>query len=222
MPDEMTVWLVVRHAPPLPFLPEHVHGKMVLVVPFVYLGDAKKGAELVKPLREITPSHGEYIGMLPWTAWQSMFDGLVSHGARNYWKSHHLQELNDDCAATVLDFAAKMPTGECEVFLPHMEGAPSRVAEDATAYSHRKTPFIFNIHTRWRDAADDEKCLAWARDFHKAMEPFARGVYVNFITEADAGRVKDAYTPAVYERLVEVKRRYDPENLFSMNQNIKP
>lgn len=222
LPDEMTAWMVVRHAPPLPFLPQEVHGNMVVVVPFVWLGDEAHGARLVEPIRDATPSHGEAIGMNPWVAWQSGFDGLVEHGARNYWKSHHLRELSDGCIDRVIEFAGSMPSDEIEVFIPHMEGAPSRVPETFTAYAHRKTPFVLNIHTRWRDAADDERCLAWARDFHQATEPFAQGVYVNFLSDEGEDRVKAAYTPEVWNRLVELKKKYDPSNLFRMNQNVKP
>jgi FAD/FMN-containing dehydrogenase len=222
LPDEMTAWVVVRHAPPLPFLPDEVHGKLVVVVPFVWLGEETEGAKLVKPIREATVSLGETIGMAPWVVWQSGFDGLVEHGARNYWKSHHLKELSDDCIDKVIQFVAQMPSDEIEVFIPHMEGAPGRVPEKATAYAHRKTPFVLNIHTRWRDAADDGQCLAWARDFHRATEPFAQGVYVNFLSDEGEDRVKQAYTPEVWNRLVKVKNEWDPNNLFRMNQNIKP
>jgi len=222
LPDEMTAWMVVRHAPPLPFLPKDVHGKMVVVVPFVWLGNEAEGAQLVQPIREATTSHAEAIGTNPWVGWQSGFDGLVEHGARNYWKSHHLKELSDGCIDRIVEFAESMPSDEIEVFIPHMEGAPSRVPEDATAFAHRKTPFVLNIHTRWRNASDDEKCLAWARDFHRATEPFAQGVYVNFLSDEGEDRVRAAYTPEVWDRLVQVKKKYDPNNLFSMNQNIKP
>lgn len=222
LPDEMTAWMVVRHAPPLPFLPESVHGQMVVVVPFVYLGDSKEGERLIKPIREFGKVHGEAMGMHPWATWQSIFDGLVSHGARNYWKSHHLNELSDACIDTIIEYAGKMPTNECEVFIPHMEGAPSRVPETETAYAFRKSPFVLNIHTRWQDSADDERCLAWAKDFHSATQQFAKGVYVNFLSEEGEDRVKEAYTEKVWNRLVELKNNYDPDNFFRMNQNIKP
>lgn len=222
LPDEMTVWMVVRKAPPLPFLPEDVHGQLMVLVPFVYLGDQAEGEKLIEPIRSHSESHGEHIGFSPWTGWQSMFDGLVAHGARNYWKSHHLKDLSTGCVDQVLHFAQSLPTEECEVFIPHMAGAPSRVAEDATAFAHRFTPFVLNIHTRWGDQNDDEKCLAWAREFHQATEPFSQGVYVNFLSEEGEDRVKDAYTPSTWDRLVRLKDKYDPTNLFSLNQNIKP
>jgi FAD/FMN-containing dehydrogenase len=222
LPNDMTVWMILRHAPPLPFLSRDVHGKMVVVIPFVWLGDQAQGEKLIKPIREMGRTHGEAIRMNPWTAWQAGFDALVSHGARNYWKSHHLKGLADGCIHKIIEYAGKMPTDECEVFVPHMEGAASHVPEDATAYAHRTTPFLLNIHTRWRNASDDQKCIAWAKALHSATEEFADGVYVNFLSQEGADRIKEAYTPDVWERLVALKRKWDPSNLFRMNQNINP
>jgi FAD/FMN-containing dehydrogenase len=222
LPDEMTIWMVIRHAPPLPFLPEEVHGRMIVATPFVYLGDATKGEELIKPIREFGQPHGEHIGMNPWTAWQTTFDVLNAHGARNYWKSHHLEDLSDGCIDKIVEYGGKLPTPHCEIFIPHMEGAPSRVAENETAFAFRYTPFVINLHTRWENPADDDQCVAWAREFFEATEPFAKGVYVNFLSEEGEDRVRQAYTDEVWNRLVEVKNKYDPTNLFKMNQNIKP
>jgi FAD/FMN-containing dehydrogenase len=222
LPDEMSAWMVARHAPPLPFLPDDVHGQMVLIVPFVWLGEPGEGEKLIKPIQEATPSLGEGIGMHPWAGWQSGFDGLVGHGARNYWKSHQLKDLSDACIDQIVEFSDKLPSTECEVFIPHMEGVPSRIPENDTAYSHRSNPFVLNLHTRWQNTADDEKCLKWARDFHEATKPFASGVYVNFLSQEGEDRIKEAYTGEVWDRLVEIKNKWDPENRFHMNQNIKP
>ncbi|MFD0976010.1 FAD-binding oxidoreductase [Salinimicrobium gaetbulicola] len=222
MPDEITIWLVVRHAPPLPFIPEEYHGKLVALIPFVYLGEKEKGEELIQPVRDAEETIGDGSGMHPWTAWQQGFDPLVEHGARNYWKSHHIKELSDECIDVIYKFAQSMPSQECEIFVPHMEGAPSRVSSDATAFPHRNTPFVLNIHTRWRDEADDKKALKWAKDFHEETEPFSQGVYVNFLSDEGSARVRQAYTEEVWEKLVEVKRKWDPNNLFKVNQNIDP
>jgi len=222
MPDEMTIWMVVRHAPPLPFIPEEFHGKLVVLIPFVWLGDPEEGNKLIQPIRDFKETVGDGSGLNPWTGWQSAFDGLFNHGARNYWKSHHLKGLTDECIETIKEYAETMPSEECEVFIPHMEGAPSRVAPNATAFPHRNTPFVLNIHTRWQNASDDEKCISWARGFHKSTQAYSQGVYVNFLSEEGSDRVKDAYTKEVWEKLVEVKRKWDPQNLFRMNQNINP
>ncbi len=222
LPDEMTVWLVVRHAPPLPFLPDTVHGKLVVIVPFVWLGKPDEGEKLIKPIRDATKSLGEGFGNQPWVDWQSGFDGLVNHGARNYWKSHHLKDLSDPCLDQVIKFAGKLPSEECEIFIPHMEGAPSRTNNNETAFAHRTTPFVINIHTRWQKSEDDERCLQWAREFHEGTRDFASGVYVNFLSQEGDARIKEAYTEDVWKRLVAVKNKWDPLNRFHMNQNIKP
>ena len=221
MPDEMTIWFVIRYAPPLPFIPEEYHGQLVLLVPSVYLGDPEEGKALLDPIRNQGTTIGDGTGMHPWVGWQSAFDGLVSHGARNYWKSHHLAVLSDDCIDVIQNFATSMPSDECEVFIPHMEGAPSRVGLMNTAFSFRKNPFVLNIHTRWQNKEDDERCLKWAREFHKATQPFANGVYVNFISDSQH-RAKDAYAPEIWNKLTQIKGKWDPQNLFRVNQNIPP
>ena len=222
MPDEMTIWSVLRYAPPLPFIPEEYHGKLVLLIPFVWLGDQAEGEKLLQPIRDQGVNIGDGSGMKPWTGWQAAFDGLVEHGARNYWKSHHLKNLSDECIGEILSYAARLPHGESEVFIPHMEGAPARIDPLSTAFPHRNTPFLLNIHTRWRDVADDDRCLDWAREFHDATRPFSQGVYVNFLSEEGKDRVREAYTTEVWDRLVRVKKAWDPENVFRMNQNIPP
>lgn len=222
MPDEMTVWMVIRHAPPLPFIPEEYHGRLVVLIPFVWLGDPEEGRELIRPIREFGETIGDGSGVKPWVAWQSAFDGLVEHGARNYWKSHHLKELSDPCIDQIVSYAAKMPHSECEVFIPHMEGAPSRVDSLATAFPHRKTPFVLNLHSRWQNQEDDQRCMNWAREFHEATQAFSQGVYVNFLSEEGNARIREAYTDKVWARLVQAKKRWDPQNIFHMNQNIPP
>lgn len=222
-PDELTAWMVVRKAPPLPFLPESVHGQMVLAVALLYLGDPAEGETLVQPIREFATPHGEHLGLNPFVGWQSAFDGLNAPGARNYWKSHNLKDLSDGAIDAILEYGSKLPSPDCEIFIPHMEGAIQRVPAAETAYAHRDAPFIINIHTRWQDPADDETCIRWARDLFDATRPFSTGgVYVNFLSDEGEARVRDAYPPEVWDRLVQLKNKYDPMNLFRLNQNIKP
>ncbi|HEX5133220.1 MAG TPA: FAD-binding oxidoreductase [Candidatus Krumholzibacteria bacterium] len=222
LPDETTVYAVVRHAPPLPFLPQNVHGRLCVVVPFVHLGSQASAKKLLKPIREFGTPYGENARMTPWVEWQSALDGLNAPGARNYWKSHYLDNIDGAGIDAILEHAQRFPTPSCEVLLAHMGGAPSRVAPAATAHAVRSPRFIMNVHTRWADAGDDTKCLNWARDIWEATRPGAHGVYVNFISNEGDERVRDAYPPAIWDRLVTIKTKYDPENFFRMNQNIPP
>ncbi|TKB25248.1 FAD-binding oxidoreductase [Desulfopila sp. IMCC35006] len=221
-PDELSVWIVLRQAPPLPFLPEAVHGREVLVLALLYAGDPKQGASLTEPLRKFGTPLGEHVGVQPYSAWQQAFDPLLAHGARNYWKSHNFRTLDDGLFDAVLQYVKTLPSPQCEIFFGAIGGAATLPAPDATAYAHRDTLYAMNVHGRWEDPADDERCIDWARSFFKASAPFASGsVYVNFLTGDESDRLRAAYGPN-YDRLARVKRTYDPTNLFCMNQNIKP
>ena len=221
-PDELSVWTVLRKAPPLPFLPEKVHGREMMALALLYAGDPKRGEPLIEPLRRFGTPWGEHVGVQPYVAWQKTFDPLLTPGARNYWKSHNFSTLEDALFDVVVAYVGKLPSPECEIFFGAIGGATTRPAPDSAAYPHRDAKFVMNFHGRWEDPADDERCVGWARDFFNATAPFANGgVYVNFLTADEGDRVRAAYGPN-YDRLVRVKRRYDPANLFRMNQNIPP
>ena len=221
-PEELNVWAVLRKAPPLPFLPENVHGKEVILLPIFYAGKAAEAEKLIAPIRAFGNLHGEHVGAQPYVSWQKAFDPLLGTGARNYWKSHNFTELADGALDAIVEFAGKLPSPQCEIFIGQIAGAPNRIASDAMAYGHRDAKFVLNVHGRWDNAADDSKCIAWARDFFRASAPFASaGAYVNFMTAEESDRIAAAYG-ANYDRLVKTKRRYDPENIFHLNQNIKP
>jgi FAD/FMN-containing dehydrogenase len=221
-PEELNVWVALRKAPPLPFLPEHVHGKEVIILPVFYTGDPIEGEKLLEPLRSFGDACGEHVGVQPYVEWQQAFDPLLTSGARNYWKSHNFTELSDGALDAIVEFAGKLPSPQCEIFIGCIAGAPNRVSADATAYYHRDAKFVMNVHGRWDDVAHDEICIAWAREFFQAAAPYASaGAYVNFMTAEEGNRVAAAYG-SNYDRLVQIKQRYDPENIFHLNQNIKP
>jgi FAD/FMN-containing dehydrogenase len=220
-PEELNIWVVVRMAPPLPFLPENVHGKEVVVLAIFYAGDIADGEKLIDPIRSFGDPYGEHIGAQPYIKWQQAFDPLLTSGVRNYWKSHNLTELSDGLLDSIIEFARKLPSPHCEIFLPLMSGAVNRVPSNAMAYGHRDVQFVLNVHGRWDEAAQDETCIAWAREFFNASAPFAStGAYVNFMSGDEDGRVAAAYG-ANYDRLKQIKQKYDPENIFHNNQNIK-
>jgi len=221
-PEELNVWVVLRQAPPLPFLPEDVHGKEVVVLPVFYAGDIAEGEKLIEPLRRFGEAHGEHIGAQPYVEWEQAFDPLLTAGARNYWKSHNFTELSDGALDSMIEFAGRLPSPQCEIFIGLIAGAPNRVPAAAMAYGHRDAKFVLNVHARWDEAAHDEACIGWARAFFQASAPYASaGAYVNFMTAEEGDRVAAAYG-SNYDRLVQIKKRYDPENVFHMNQNIKP
>jgi FAD/FMN-containing dehydrogenase len=222
IPEDLTVWVVLRKAPPLPFLPAGVHGKEVVVLAVFHAGDAAAGRPLIEPLRSFGTPHGEHVGVQPYVAWQSAFDPLLTPGARNYWKSHNFATLSDGALSVVIDFAGKLPSSQCEIFLGILGGQAGRVRQDATAYSQRDAKFFLNVHGRWDSAAEDRPVLSWAREFFQAAAPYATGgVYINFLTQEETDRIQAAYGPN-YDRLVAVKNKYDPMNLFRLNQNIRP
>ena len=221
-PEELTVWVVLRQAPPLPFLPTQVHGKPVAVLALCYAGAIEEGQRLIQPLRSFGSPYGEHIGAQPYVDWQKAFDPLLTPGARNYWKSHNFSELRDGALDAMIENAGNLPTAQCEVFVGHIAGAPNRVSPSAMAWGHRDAKYVMNVHGRWDDGSQDHSVIEWARKVFNATAPFASsGAYVNFMTEEEGDRVESAYGTN-YHRLVQIKRQYDPENIFNMNQNIKP
>jgi FAD/FMN-containing dehydrogenase len=222
-PDELCCWVVMRKAPPLPFLPQEVHGTEVLVLALCHAGDLASGEKAAAPFRAIGKPIADVVGPHPFAGWQAAFDPLLTPGERNYWKSHDFVELGDGLIDALLDGVRRLPSPQCEIFVGSLGGAINRVPVHATAYPHRTVNFVVNLHTRWSDPSQDRSCIAWARSLYDAAAPFATGgVYVNFMPDDEAQRVRaGAYGPN-YDRLVEVKARYDPKNLFWVNQNIAP
>jgi FAD/FMN-containing dehydrogenase len=221
MPEDLNVWVVLRKAPPLPFLPASAHGKDVVVLAVFHDGDPAAAEKAIDPLR----SSGRRWRTRRTDAVHRVAAGVrpaAGPGARNYWKSHNFTRLEDGAIDAMTDFAARLPSPLADIFVGQVGGVANRVAPDATAYHHRDARYVLNVHSRWERADEDAACIAWARDFFRATEPFATGgVYVNFLTEDETARIGAAYGPN-YARLAQIKRTYDPQNLFSTNQNIAP
>lgn len=219
--DDVNVWAVLRKAPPLPFLSPEVHGTDVLILAAFCTGDMAAGEEALRPLREFGDPIADVIGPHSFTAWQQAFDPLLTPGARNYWKSHNFASMPEALINTAIEFARRLPSDQTEIFFGRLGGQVNRVAADATAYPHRDAEYVMNVHTRWDDPSKDSECIAWARRYYEATAPFATGgVYVNFVPDGDTV-IAEAYR-SNYTRLTELKRKYDPKNLFRINQNIAP
>lgn len=219
--EELTVWAVMRDAPPLPFLAPEVHGTRVLILAALYNGPVADGEKALSSLRKLGQPIADGFGPHPFSGFQQAFDPLLTPGARNYWKSHNFTGLSDELIDTLVNYGSRLPSPQSEIFVAQVGGATNRVAPDATAYPHRDVEFVMNVHTRWDTADQDNVCVSWAREFYDATESFATGgVYVNFISE-DEDRIQGAYG-ANYDRLSKVKSKYDPDNFFSLNQNVSP
>jgi len=219
-PDEAAVWAILRKAPPLPFLPSDTHGVGVLVVVAFYAGDVDEGERVLEPLRSYGDPIADAVGPHRYAEFQQSFDPLLTEGARNYWKSHNFEQLPDEAIDTAVEYAAEIPSPLSEIFFAQLGGEMARVPDDATAYPHRDAAYAMNVHTRWEDPDDDDRCIEWAREFYDAMAPHATGgVYVNF--SSDDGQQDITYGEN-YDRLAELKAEYDPTNLFRMNRNVEP
>ncbi|MGX4643911.1 FAD-binding oxidoreductase [Massilia sp. SYSU DXS3249] len=220
--DQISVWAVLRKAPPLPFLAPEVHGTGIVALAFFSPQPLEEVQDAIASVRGFGEPLGEHIGAVPYAAWQQVFDPLLIPPARNYWKSHNFNRLSDDAIDVVIDYAGKLPSEQSEIFLGLIGGAANTHAPDEAAYPHRDALYAMNVHTRWQEPLDDAKCLAWAREFFRAAAPHAAGsVYINFLNEDEVDRIAEAYGPN-YRRLKEIKARYDPDNLFRSNQNIRP
>jgi len=220
-PDEVTVWTVIRHCPPFPFVDSAYHNKPVLILVGIYSGPIEQGKKILSRLKELGKPIGDGLAPYPFKAFQQLFDPFLGHGARNYWKTHNFKNLDDGLIDTLLEYAAKLPSLYTELFLAQVGGETNRIAKDATAYPHRDINFVMNVHTRWEEKNDDKSCITWARDFFEASKPFATGgAYVNFISEGD-DNLEGAYSENI-EKLAAVKAKYDPKNVLRSNLNISP
>lgn len=220
LPDQISTIVVFQPARPVPFIPERLHHQPVLGVHAFDSGDPNAGRAYVEPLLAAEPA-GKLVSPMPYPALQAMLDAAWLSGRRNYFKGGFLDGLGDDVIDVLIDSAAtRGPL--CQWHLHQLGGAFARVGEDDTAFSNRGAAYAHNVLSVWTDAVEDEKHKAWARETAARLEPFGSGgAYVNFLTETGSKTTRAAYG-SKYPRLSDLKRRYDPENRFRLNQNIRP
>jgi FAD/FMN-containing dehydrogenase len=210
-------------APPLPFIPEERHGETMVAFVACWAGPVEDGEQALKPLRDAAPVVAEHVGAMPYPALNSAFDALYPPGGlQHYWKTNFVKELTDEAIEAHLEHGPKVPVVNSTVHIYPINGACNRVASDATAFAYRDATFATVIAGMWPDPADNEANIEWVRDYYEATAPLSEeGGYVNFMSGDDQDRIKASYR-GNYDRLVEVKRKYDPANLFHLNQNIRP
>ena len=221
-PEELGGFPAWQIAPPLPFIPEDRHGEPFLAFVACWAGPVDQGEAALKPLMDVAPIVAEHVGPMPYPALNSAFDALVPPGLQHYWKANFVKELTDEAIEAHLEHGPKVPAVNSTVHIYPINGACHRVAPDATAFAYRDATFAPVIAGMWPDPADNEANIKWVRDYYDATAPLSEeGGYVNFMAEDDQERIKANYK-GNYDRLVDVKRKYDPDNLFRLNQNIKP
>ncbi|MEA2585743.1 MAG: hypothetical protein QOF33_3828 [Thermomicrobiales bacterium] len=213
-PDELTTYAALLTAP---------DGNPVVAMVCCYAGPPEEGEKAVEPLRRFGPPVADLIGPMPYVAVQGIISQAFPHGRLNYWKSTLLREIPDGVINALADFAGRVPSPHSAIAIADTHGAYGRVAPDATAYAHRDLPFDLVILSSWTDPADSERNVAWTRGLYEAVRPLTpAGVYVNDL-DGDEGqaRVRDAYG-VNYARLAELKKTWDPDNVFRANHNIAP
>jgi FAD/FMN-containing dehydrogenase len=223
-PEELSSLAICWSLPPSEPFPPELHGTPVVAVAAAYCGPVEEGERVVQPLRELAEPVVDASGPWPWLGLQSGFDAIFPKGELRYWKSRSVTELSDDVIGEIVKLAGRRPTPMTDIAIWHHGGAMSRVGETDTAYGGRDVEFLVTAEASWTDPAQNDEAIAWAREVWDAMEPYTTGaVYLNF---PGLGEEKDdlarAGYGANYDRLTELKAKYDPDNLFRMNINIPP
>jgi FAD/FMN-containing dehydrogenase len=221
-PEEFGGFPAWQIAPPLPFVPEERHGDTFLAFVACWAGPIDQGEQVLKPLHDVAPVVAEHVGPMPYPALNSAFDGLVPPGLQHYWKANFVKELTDDAITAHLEHGPNVPAVNSTVHIYPINGACHRVAPEETAFAYRDATFATVIAGMWPDPADNERNTMWVRDYYDATAPLSEeGGYINFMAGDDQDRIRANYR-GNYDRLVEVKRVYDPGNLFHQNHNIAP
>ena len=221
-PEQMGCFPAFQIAPPLPFIPENRHGDTFVAMVACWAGPLDKGENALKPFHDVAPVVAEFVGPMPYPALNSAFDGLVPPGLQHYWKANFVKELTDDAIAAHIENGPKIPAVNSTMHIYPINGACHRVASDATAFGHRDANFATVIAGMWPDPTHNKANIKWVRDYYDATAPHSEeGGYINFAADDDQGRAPANFGKN-YDRLVEAKRKYDPDNLFRINQNIKP
>jgi FAD/FMN-containing dehydrogenase len=220
-PDELGSFAALLTAPPAPFLPAAVHGQKLSLIASCHCGPIEEGERVVQPIRTLDHPVADLSAPQPYVTIQSSHDPTAPPGMRNYWKSEFVADLSDDLISILAHSLDSVPSALNAIHIYHMQGAISRLNNEATAYNHREARFLILILAMWADPSEDERQIRWAREAWEKMRAFSLGGgYVNFLGDEGEERVKSSYGETTYVRLTALKKTYDPSNFFHMNQNI--
>jgi FAD/FMN-containing dehydrogenase len=225
LPDEISTMAAFLTAPPEHFVPKELVGTQMIAIALCYTGGKERGDKLIKPLRDFAPPAIDLAGPIPYVILQGMFDASAPKGIHSYWKTQYLSELTENIIEKLIEQASLMKSLSPlnAVHIHHWEGAVKRIKPEDTAFSHRDVRFVTNILGLWTAGDDADRQINWVKKFSDIISPLATGhVYLNFLADSGEDKVMAAYGKDKYARLVKLKNKYDPENLFHLNQNIKP
>jgi hypothetical protein len=221
-PEDLNGWFGFVTIPPVPMFPEQFHLKKMCVITWCYTGDINKAEQVFKPIREFCPPVMDVAGPIPFPVLNSLFDALYPPGLQWYWRSDLFNEFGDKAIALHLKYAGQLPTPHSTMHIYPVNGAAHKVGKKDTAWNYREANFSMVIVGVDPDPANNGRLIQWAKDYWMALHPFsAGGAYLNFIMEEGEERIRAAYGDN-YARLAQIKAAYDPQNLFHINQNIKP
>jgi hypothetical protein len=222
LPEEISGWLGLVTIPPAPPFPEELWGRKACAIVWCYTGPHDRADEVLAPIRSFGSPIVNGIQAMPFTALQSAFDPLYPAGLQWYWRTDFFREISDAAIDVHVRFGAQLPTGHSTMHLYPIDGAASRVPDSATAFAYREGGWAGVVVGVDPDPANADLISGWAKDYADALHPTSAGVgYVNFMMDEGQDRVRAAYR-GNYDRLTRAKRRYDPENVFHVNQNIRP
>lgn len=222
-PRELGGFVGFHIAPPLPFVPEERHGDTLFAAVVSWCGPEDQAEQVLQPIREAGPVVGEHVGPIPYPALQSAFDPLLPPGLQHYWKSDFVADLTEEAIEVHMEHGPKVPSVHTAVHLYLVDGAVHDVGAEDTAFPIRDARFSLNIAGIWPDPEDNESNIAWVRNYYEAIHPHSgyEGGYTNFMSPDDQTRTEANYGQN-YDRLQEVKARWDPDNVFHLNQNVSP
>lgn len=225
LPDEITSDCIHWAIPEHPAFPPELQGQQVTGLASLYFGSAQEGEKLLQPLREVATPLLDLSGIIPYTAVNKMFDPFLVKGTLNsYWKSLYVEDINEDLMHLLINKANQAPTNQCLLSIRNLEGAISGVPEDMTAFGDRSGRFLVSIDTMWEDDADNERCVEYTREFFDEVHNYSNGqVYFNFNSDMSGSEdLAGDFFGSNYQKLKDIKAKYDPDNFFRINANIKP
>jgi hypothetical protein len=222
-PPELTLVAIVRLAPPAPWLPKEWHGKLIVAILACYSGKPEDGEKIVSPIKSFGKPIGDMLVRRPYVQMQSLLDATQPKGRRYYWKSEYLSSIESELCTKIIKNASQIPSPHSAIILFQIEGALNQLDENYSPVGNRNAHYVLNISGSWDSAEKDLLNIDWAKSTWNDLKEFSTGgTYINFLTEDEGPERNENALGSSLKRLAEVKKKWDPDNMFCTNRNIKP